>query len=41
MFEDDPIELRRRGSQIRMGLEELGFLGLVVLSVIGEFVGNY
>jgi len=32
MFEDDPIGLPRRGwfYQIKMGLEELAFLGLVV-----------
>jgi hypothetical protein len=43
MFEDDPIGLPRRGwfSQVKVGLEEVAFLGLVVLSVIGEFVGNY
>jgi len=43
MFEDDPIGLPRRGwfYQIKMGLEELAFLGLVVLSVIGESVSNY
>ena len=43
MFEDDPIGLPRRGwfSQMKVGLEEVAFLGLVVLSVIGESVSNY
>jgi hypothetical protein len=43
MFEDDPIGLPRRGlfSQIKVGFEEVSFLGIVALSVIGEFVGNY
>ena len=43
MFEDDPIGLPRRGffSKVKVGFEEFAFLGLVALSVIGEFVGNY
>lgn len=43
MFEDDPIGLPQRGwfSQMKVGLEEVAFLGLVVLSIIGEFVASY
>ena len=43
MFEGDPIGLPRRGlfSQIKVGFEEVSFLGIVALSVIGEVVGNY
>ncbi len=43
MFEDDTIRLPRRRwfSQMKVGLEEVAFLGLVVLSVIGESVSNY
>ncbi|MGH8508108.1 MAG: hypothetical protein ACREVH_05245 [Gammaproteobacteria bacterium] len=43
MFEDDPIGLPRRAlfSRIKMGFEEVAFLGIVVLSVIGESVGQY
>lgn len=43
MFEDEPIGLPQRGLFVRLkvGFEEIAFLGLVVLSIIGEFVGNY
>ncbi len=43
MFEDEPLGLPRRGlfTQIQLGLEEVAFLAIVALSVIGEFVGNY
>jgi hypothetical protein len=43
MFKDEPIGLPQRGPSVRLkvGFEEVAFLGLVVLSVIGEFVGNY
>ncbi len=43
MFKDEPVGLpRRSGFSLKsIGLEEVAFLGLIVLSIIGEFVGNY
>lgn len=43
MFEREPIEAKKPGtlSRVTFGLEEFSFVGLIVLSVVGEFVGSY
>lgn len=43
MFEDDPVGVKKPDilSRVTFGLEEFAFVGLIVLSVVGEFVGSY
>jgi hypothetical protein len=43
MFEDEPVGVKKSSALTRVtfGLEEFAFVGLIVLSVVGELVGSY